>query len=301
MNKIKKLADLIERINQGDSIEYLFFMGHRQKKGSAVSEECLSQWYASSFEVEGILYKTAEHYMMAAKARLFGDADALQEILESATPAEAKSIGRRVKAYDDELWVQHRYALVVAGNYAKFAQNAKLKEYILSTNALVLVEASAKDRIWGIGLGINDPGLSNPRHWKGLNLLGFALMEVRDLMRAEAENSNKRLTRQSIYIGYVNPVTEDIDPVLDFAIACSYDVDWGTITISEAKKFGWHEVNLPNGELIEIMVLINPINNDLTVNARQKSQSLLQLICKEISSLFLRTLGEALIEIEIRE
>jgi ribA/ribD-fused uncharacterized protein len=45
---------------------------------------------------------------------------------------------------------------------------------------MVLVEASPRDRIWGIGMSAGHRDASRPSRWRGLNLLGFALMNVRD-------------------------------------------------------------------------------------------------------------------------
>ena len=298
MNRIKNLIDLI---NRGDSIEYLFFMGHRQKKGSAITEACLSQWYPSSFEVEGVLYKTAEHYMMASKARLFDDADSLQEILESSTPAEAKLIGRRVKGYDDELWTLHRYALVLAGNYAKFTQNAKLKEYILSTKELVLVEASPKDKIWGVGLGMDDPDLKNPELWRGLNLLGFALMEVRELIQAEIANSNAVTKHQKAYVEYANPVSEEWDCVTVFDIYPYVMPDFTKMTVFDLQKKKGHEVTLPNGEVVEIDIIRDVENNHFTLNIRQENKQLVQVLCDVMVSVIFYSLNRAAVSIQISE
>jgi ribA/ribD-fused uncharacterized protein len=183
MNSIKNLAELTTYVNSGESVEYLFFWGHRPRKDGAISETCLSQWYDAPFKEQGISYKSAEHYMMAAKAKLFADTAALREILDSPNPGDVKAIGRRIKGYDDDQWNQYRYSIVVAGNYAKFEQHAALKEYLLLTGDRILVEASPTDKIWGIGLSKNDPEAANPNMWKGANLLGFALMEARELIR----------------------------------------------------------------------------------------------------------------------
>jgi ribA/ribD-fused uncharacterized protein len=68
---------------------------------------------------------------------------------------------------------------VIQGNLAKFSQNPLLERFLLETGTRVLVEAAPRDLIWGIGLGQNDPRAQDPATWQGLNLLGFALMEVR--------------------------------------------------------------------------------------------------------------------------
>ncbi|WP_428241710.1 NADAR family protein [Gynuella sp.] len=182
---IKNQAQLIDYVNHGDKVKYVFFWGH-QKPSSGVSKTCFSQWYESAFEVDGMRYPTAEHFMMAGKARLFGDHAAAQRILDSDNPGEVKRIGRSIQGFDEQRWVEHRFNIVVEGNLAKFRQNKALGDFLLSTKQRVLVEASPVDRIWGIGLAADHPEAENPNLWKGLNLLGFALMEVRNqLLRCE--------------------------------------------------------------------------------------------------------------------
>jgi len=170
---------LVEHVSKGGSVEYLFFWGHTPKTAGQVDAACLSQWFPCSFSDEGVAYKTAEHFMMAAKARLFGDNDALADILGARSPAEAKAVGRRVRNYDDETWAGARAAAVVRGNIAKFGQHDDLGLFLRATAQRVIVEASPRDRIWGIGLGAANPAARVPSRWRGLNLLGFALMEAR--------------------------------------------------------------------------------------------------------------------------
>ncbi len=121
--------------------------------------------------------------MMAEKARLFDDRICLNRILKSNNPGEAKKLGRTVQSFQQDVWIKHRTPIVVAGNMAKFSQNEQLKEFLVNTKTRVLVEASPVDRIWGIGLGADNPDRENPWKWKGLNLLGFALMQVREQLK----------------------------------------------------------------------------------------------------------------------
>jgi len=179
--KIRTREQLVDYINHGNPVKYVFFWGHQQPK-SGVSKTCFSQWYEASFEIGGIAYQTAEHFMMAEKARLFGDTDAAHKIVKASNPGEAKRLGRTVVGFDEELWLEKRFQIVVKANLAKFEQNAEIKAYLLSTGNRVLVEASPVDRIWGIGLAVDDPSAQNPNLWKGDNLLGFALMEVSSLL-----------------------------------------------------------------------------------------------------------------------
>jgi ribA/ribD-fused uncharacterized protein len=134
--------------------------------------------------VEGVVYQTAEHWMMAQKAWLFNDEENVDRILACTSPAEAKKMGRLVKSFDPIRWDAHKYELVKQGNYHKFSQHPDLRAFLLGTNGSVLVEASPVDPIWGIGMAKTDENIYNPQRWKGENLLGFALMEVRDDLNA---------------------------------------------------------------------------------------------------------------------
>ena len=89
----------------------------------------------------------------------------------------------QVQGFDEAKWQAARYDIVVRGNLAKFSQNEALRSFLLNTGERVLVEASPVDPIWGIGLAANDPLAEQPAQWRGLNLLGFALMDVRRSLR----------------------------------------------------------------------------------------------------------------------
>ncbi len=161
-------------------IKYLFFWGHQPSKDGSITASCLNQWWICNFEVDDIVYKSAEHWMMAEKARLFKDEEMLEKIINCDSPAEAKKWGREVRDFIPEVWNDYRYEIVVNGNIYKFSQNEDLKTFLLTTKNRVLVEASPRDRIWGIGMGKNNENAENPEKWRGQNLLGFALMEARD-------------------------------------------------------------------------------------------------------------------------
>ena len=163
--------------------KFLFFWGHQPNKDGSISKTCFSQWWLSSFEVDNVIYKTAEHWMMAKKAELFNDNEILAKIIKANSPAEAKKLGRQVKNYDDKLWLANRYEIVKQGNHHKFSQNKDLKTFLINTKDRVLVEASPVDPIWGIGMATDHKDILNPEKWRGLNLLGFALMEVRDELK----------------------------------------------------------------------------------------------------------------------
>ncbi|GAB4025192.1 NADAR family protein [Spirosoma gilvum] len=171
---------LIDQYTQSTRLKYLFFWGHQPRKDGRIGESCLSQWWVAPFDVDGIRYPSAEHYMMAEKARLFGDSDALTTILASATPAEAKKIGRTVHHFDAPTWDNACVDIVIRANFHKFSQNPDLRDFLLTTGNRVLVEASPVDAIWGIGMAKDNPMIEDPTQWQGKNLLGFALMDVRD-------------------------------------------------------------------------------------------------------------------------
>jgi ribA/ribD-fused uncharacterized protein len=180
MSPYERMINLRTDESAGRSLDVLPFWGHKPPLDGGVGTGCLSQWYPSPFTVDGLSYATAEHWMMAGKARLFGDADGLAAVLAAPGPGQAKAAGRKVRGFDEEAWRSARYDIVVVGNRAKFGQHADMRGFLVSTRDKVLVEASPYDRIWGIGMPPDHPDVSRPSAWRGLNLLGFALMDVRD-------------------------------------------------------------------------------------------------------------------------
>ncbi|MDB5807037.1 MAG: hypothetical protein JWN73_4359 [Betaproteobacteria bacterium] len=183
MTPPRNLAELQAALAAGAQPKYLLFWGHRPSRDGSVGKSCFSQWYEAAFETEGARYATAEHYMMAAKARLFDDMEAAAQILAAPNPGAAKALGRKIRGFDEAMWLAHRDDIVEAANLAKFGQNAGLREFLLNTDEQVLVEASPVDAIWGIGLAADDPRAADPAQWQGLNLLGFALMRVRERLK----------------------------------------------------------------------------------------------------------------------
>ncbi|KNC52123.1 hypothetical protein, variant [Thecamonas trahens ATCC 50062] len=139
----------------------------------------LSQWYPCEFEVDGVVYANAEQYMMAGKARLFGDDEMLEAILAETSPRKIKGLGRCVRNFDDKVWKAECLAIVEAGNVAKFSQSEELAAALLATGTRTIAEASPYDKIWGIGLAPNDRRALSRKNWRGSNLLGKALMAVR--------------------------------------------------------------------------------------------------------------------------
>jgi ribA/ribD-fused uncharacterized protein len=143
-----------------------------------------SQWYRCSFVVDGQTFNCAEQFMMHGKALLFGDAEMAQKILAADHPKQHKALGRKVKSFDDVKWRANRELIVTAGSRAKFTQNDELRALLLATIGTTLVEASPYDRIWGIGLAATDPRATDPTKWRGQNLLGKILTQLRDELAA---------------------------------------------------------------------------------------------------------------------
>lgn len=147
----------------------------------------LSQWYGSKFKEGEIEYNTAEQYMMAKKALLFGDMVSYQKIMDFKNPRDQKAQGKKVFPFDKEKWNSVCRDIVREGNRLKFTQNPELYTYLMATHDAELVEASEKDDIWGIGLSETDPRALDRTQWRGTNWLGIAIMEVRDLLLRELE------------------------------------------------------------------------------------------------------------------
>jgi ribA/ribD-fused uncharacterized protein len=171
-------------VRDGQSFTYLPFYGHTAEPGR-ITNAVYSQFYPAEFEIDGVCYRWAEQWMMAAKARLFGDQEALAAILGADEPHACKKVGRSVRNYDDGHWSAARFGLVVTGNIAKFSQNQPLRDHLLGSGDAILVEAAPRDQIWGIGFGRDNPAVNDPLRWRGRNLLGFALVKVRAVLRGE--------------------------------------------------------------------------------------------------------------------
>ena len=162
----------------GTKFEFVFF----PDSGSVADPpgpSCLSQWGISPFRWNGMRFLSAEQAMMHAKAELFGDREMAARILDSKTSFQAKALGAKVRGFDEATWERERFRVVVEANLGKFGMVPALGDFLRSTGQAVLVEASPFDRIWGIGMDESDRDAKNPDRWPGLNLLGFALMEVR--------------------------------------------------------------------------------------------------------------------------
>jgi ribA/ribD-fused uncharacterized protein len=146
----------------------------------------LSQWYPSKFtSPDDHTYTDSEQYMMHRKALLFAPDSSYPALIMAAKsdPKECKRLGRIVPGFDEARWKQHRERIVEEATYLKFSQDKELKRLLLETGDRELAEAVPRDRVWGIGFGKERAG-ANRNKW-GLNLLGKALMKVRERLRKE--------------------------------------------------------------------------------------------------------------------
>jgi len=152
-----------------------------------------SQWLRADMEIDGVFYNCCEQYMMAEKARLFGDEEALEGIMATSEPKEQKAWGRKVKGFKKEEWEKIEengkpfcWNVVYKANHHKFTQNKGLRHELFNTTGTTLVEASPYDDVWGIKLGEEDPRALNRAQWQGTNWLGEVLTQLReDLMKNE--------------------------------------------------------------------------------------------------------------------
>ncbi len=140
----------------------------------------LSNWYPSAFEIRDIMFSSMEQYMMYEKAIVFDDLDTAQKILEEDDVAKIKQYGRQVTNYEEVVWNGVRQIVVYRGLLAKFSQNENLYRKLKRTGTAILAECAVHDKIWGIGLSMHDANRFHIQKWKGKNLLGFALMQVRE-------------------------------------------------------------------------------------------------------------------------
>jgi len=178
------LPQLLDLQAQGAELGFLPFWSHHPERPGEVDESCLSLWYSLPFLADQMVYPTAEHWLMAQKARRFGDAQRLGMILEARSASEAHQLGKSMPLTDPRAWEAQRFDLAVAGNLIKFGQHPHLRAYLLATDPYILVQASPVDPVWGAGLKADHPDLPHPDRWPGQNLLGFALMEVRRSLKA---------------------------------------------------------------------------------------------------------------------
>lgn len=139
---------------------------------------------------EGYTFLHCEQWMMFNKAKLFKDEKAAAMILKTAEPIKCKRLGRRVENFKEDIWKQENESIVLEGNRFKFTQNPGLLQQLLETEGTTLVEASPRDRLYGIGLSANNPKALDRKTWRGKNLLGETLTKLREELKVEKETDS---------------------------------------------------------------------------------------------------------------
>lgn len=157
--------------------ETIFFWKPNEEYG------IFSNWHQTGFRDDNnIYYANCEQYFMAQKAILFKDIVKKELIMKTSNPKNIKSYGRQVENFNETIWEEHKYEIMVSGCFYKFFNNEQAKKILLNTGNKFIAEASKFDFVWGIGL-TKDEALKNPKkNWPGQNLLGQCLMEVRSLL-----------------------------------------------------------------------------------------------------------------------
>ncbi|POM73299.1 Uncharacterized protein PHPALM_9864 [Phytophthora palmivora] len=177
----------------------VYFYGQREPKFGF-----LSNFYPCDFvDAEGRRFYSSEQYFMKRKQEMFDpDNEKLAiAILRAKAPAIAKKLGRQVKHYDDAVWSEHRYEVMLQALKLKFSFDQELADKLLATGNKSLYEASHRDTIWGIGLSVGrvseifresesfrltgDVDVDAKAMCFGKNLLGNALMETRVWIQPE--------------------------------------------------------------------------------------------------------------------
>lgn len=184
------IEQIREAFLNGKELEYTLFWKPQPSSDESVTESCFSQWWKADFLAVVDTYCCMEQFMMANKAKLFGDEEIREQIMQCSDPKQIMALGRKVRNFDETVWNEVKYPIVLNGNYLKFTQNPELRDFLLSTGDSVIVEASPYDGIWGIKMGQTNENVLNPLKWRGENLLGFALMEVRDEIRRVWKNAD---------------------------------------------------------------------------------------------------------------
>ena len=187
-----------ERKEEGP--RYTFFWKTDEENGE------FSNWYHADFVIDDFRYFCVEQYMMAEKAKLFHDADRYTAILRANTPDECKNLGRKVTPFDAATWNNVKYDIVKKGNQAKYEQNPQLMKKLIDTGDSIMAEASPNDSVWGIALDAENAAKTDPARWSGRNLLGKALMELREKFKKVPEKQHSTEIRI---------IKEDITKIFD--------------------------------------------------------------------------------------
>lgn len=145
-----------------------------------------SNFYETLFKLDDVEYKSAEHAFQAIKAKTFGDEEIFSKILKAKSAQSAKSFGKKVKDFKEDVWTAKKEDVMRSILRAKFTQNLELRKKLIDTEDKIMANADARDKYWGIGTSASTTIARDPKKWKGENLLGKLLMEIRSELKAES-------------------------------------------------------------------------------------------------------------------
>ena len=143
----------------------------------------MSNFYPSPMNIDNVEYSCVEQYYMAEKAKKFDDQETKEKIMNSKNPNEINFFGKSVKGFNQNAWNDVAIEAMKTGVKEKFAQNPKLAEFLEKTGETQIGEGSEKDLTWGTGISVFHKDALNTDKWRGKNLLGKILMEVRTKLR----------------------------------------------------------------------------------------------------------------------
>ena len=178
VDTLRKAGKIKDKLSiEGQKVDAVFFHKPEEPDGY------LSNWYLSPFDLDGKHFSSVEQYIMYRKCTLFGDNSSAAAVLATDDVAEQQAIGRKAKGYINSVWAGMRQLVAYEGLMAKFSQNEDLKQKLLDTGDAYLVECAGSDKIWACGVRLNDDRRFDAANWDGKNILGFALMEVRNVLK----------------------------------------------------------------------------------------------------------------------
>lgn len=150
------------------------------------NQDYMSNWYPSTFVMNGHLFANSEQAFIYLKVKQFNDKARIARVLTQPDPYKVKKIGRQpIDGYDEKIWKENRFDAMRQANYAKYSQSPQLTAKLIETDGYSLAEASPTDDIWGIGLSEDDPRAWKKETWQGQDLLGLVLEDVRAALIVE--------------------------------------------------------------------------------------------------------------------
>jgi len=150
----------------------------------------LSLKWTVELEFNGTMYNSAHQAMAAELAKAFNDQEGLQRIMLADTPDEVvyrlDNVPGDAEANETK-WNDTTKQLLYDINIAKFNQYPELSARLLETKTAVLGAYVPDDTLIGIGISLDNVQSKNPINWTGQNLLGKALMDIREKLRTDRE------------------------------------------------------------------------------------------------------------------